>query len=147
MCSRLELVALVRRCRLTPTCFASLSVLLKARVNSRPSQPLWSCPGRIPSLRFRGFSNPFLKIGVRGGDSGAEPPAVELSCLLVCKYPKKSRPHLSAGKSVPCLLLSLVVPQGFGAFQKQAAHGSDESPGLWRFLLVQSLRRRDSPAG
>ena len=41
-------------------------------------------------------------------------------------------------KVMPCLLLSLVVPQGFGAFQKQAAHGSGESPGLWRFLLVQS---------
>ena len=30
-------------------------------------QPLWSCPDRLPSLRFRGFSNPFLKI------RGAEP--------------------------------------------------------------------------
>ena len=30
MCSRLELVALVRRCRLTPTCFASPAVLLMA---------------------------------------------------------------------------------------------------------------------
>ena len=50
-------------------------------------QPLWRCPDRLPSLRFRGFSNPFLKIGVRGGDSGAEPPAVEVSCLL-CPYMK-----------------------------------------------------------
>ena len=64
---------------------------LKARSNASLSltnvrellpQPLWRCPDRLPSLRFRGFSNPFLKIGVRGGDSGAEPPAVEVSCLL-----------------------------------------------------------------
>ena len=67
MYSRLELVALVRRC----FAFGASQDLLKARVNSRPSQPLWSCPDRLPSLRFCGFSNPFLKIGVRGGDSAA----------------------------------------------------------------------------
>ena len=38
-------VSRLRNASLSPsaTCFASLSVLLKARVNSRPSQPLWRC--------------------------------------------------------------------------------------------------------
>ena len=47
---------------------ASLSL---TNVRELLPQPLWRCPDRLPSLRFRGFSNPFLKIGVRGGDSAA----------------------------------------------------------------------------
>ena len=71
--------------------------------------------------------NLFLESGVRSRDSGAERLAVELSCLLVCKYPKKSRPHVSAGKRVPCLLCLLLRAKGMDCVQK------DEENSLKRF--------------
>ena len=91
--------------------------------------------------------NLFLESGVRSRDLRAGAARGGSILFVVTLHENGICESVSAGKSVPCLLLSLVVPQGFGAFQKQASHGSGESPGLWRFLLVQSLRRRDSPAG
>ena len=82
-------------------------------------QPLWRCPDRLPSLRFRGFSNPFLKSGVRGGDSDAEPPAVELSCLLVCKYPKKVARIYPQAKACPACFCPLSSRRAFGLFKSR----------------------------
>ena len=55
--------------------------------------------------------NLFLESGVRGGDSGAEPPAVEVSCLLVCKYPKKVARIYPQAKACPaCFCPHIVSP-------------------------------------
>ena len=155
MCSWLELVALVRRCRLTPTCFASPSDsqakgllnlwvafgasqdLLKARVNSRPSQPLWSCPDRLPSLRFRGFSNPFLKIGVRGGDLRAGAARGGSILFVVTLHENGICESVSAGKSDALPSLSpfrLSVPSRFGSSWCPAA-------GLTGCIWFMFLRR------
>ena len=69
-------------------------------------------PARMPATPYlhaalRALAgNLFLESGVRGGDSDAEPPAVELSCLLVCKYPKKvARIYPQANACPACFVL------------------------------------------
>ena len=68
---------------------------------------------------------------MRGGDFGAEPPAVELSCLLVCKYPKKVARMYPQAKVMPCLLsLRPSVPQDSGLKCKAGGSCLMSFPGL-----------------
>ena len=63
--------------------------------------------------------NLFLESGVRGGDSGAEPPAVEVSCLLVCKYPKKVARIYPQAKACPACFCPLSSRRALGLFKSR----------------------------